>query len=42
MQSTALSPLIHEKPEFHRVFMRWVLVSDTNGNRRPQMQWRAN
>jgi hypothetical protein len=42
MRFTASSPLIHEKPEFHRVFMRWVVTTDTNGNRRPQMRWRAN
>ena len=42
MRSTTLSPLIREKPEFHRVFMRWVVVTDTNGNRRLQMRWRAN
>ena len=42
MRSTTLSPLIHEKPEFHCVFMGWVVVTDTNGNRRPQMRWRSN
>ena len=42
MRSTMLSPLIHEKPELHRVFMQWVIIADANGNRRPQMRWQAN
>ena len=42
MRSVTLSPLTHEGPEFHRVFMRWVVVTDTNGHRRPQMRWRAD
>ena len=42
MRSTTLRPLIHEKAEFHRALMRWVVITDTNGNRRPQMRWRAN
>ena len=42
MRSATLNPLTHEKPELHRVFMHWVVVTDTNGNRRPQMRWRAN
>ena len=42
MRSTMLSPLTREKPELHRVFMQWVVVTDTKGNWRPQMRWRAN
>lgn len=42
MRSTMLSPLTHERPEYHRVFMRWVVIADPNGNRRPQIRWRAN
>ena len=42
MRSAMLSPLTHERLEFHRVFMRWVVITDTNGNRQPQMRWRAN
>lgn len=28
--------------EVHLVRMDWVVVADTNGNRRLQMRWRAN
>jgi hypothetical protein len=42
MRSAPLSPLTREKPESHRVFMRWVVVTDTKGNRQPQMHWLAN
>jgi hypothetical protein len=34
----------HEKAdaEFRRVYMNWIVVSDTNENRRLQMHWQAN
>jgi hypothetical protein len=33
--------LIHEKhePELRRVLLKWVTVTDTQGNRPPQMHW---
>jgi len=36
-----ISRPVEQKPEaeFHPVHMNWVVVSDTNGNRRLQMHW---
>ena len=41
MNSTNRTPLIPAKhqAEIHRVLMKWVTVTDTQGNRRPQMYW---
>jgi hypothetical protein len=41
MSSTNGTLWIHEKHQFeiHRVLMQWVTVTDTQGNRRPQMHW---
>jgi hypothetical protein len=38
-----ISP-VHEKreAEFRPLPMDWVVVTDTNGNRRPEMRWRVN
>lgn len=37
-----LSPA-HEKHEapIHSLCMNWVVITDTKGNRRPEMRWRA-
>lgn len=44
MSSISCTLLIHEKHEsdLRRVLMKWVIVTDSNGNRRPQMYWRSN
>jgi len=41
MSSTNRTLLIHEKHqlEIRRVLLKWVTVTDTQGNRRPQMRW---
>jgi hypothetical protein len=28
--------------EFRLLHMNWVVVTDTNGNRQPEMRWRVN
>ena len=35
---------VHKKSETeaHHLHMNWVVVTDTNGNRRLQMRWRTN
>jgi len=35
---------VHEKreAEFRPLYMNRVVVTDTNGNRRPEMRWRVN
>jgi hypothetical protein len=35
---------VHEKreAEFRPLRMDWVVVTDTNGNRRPEIGWRVN
>jgi len=35
MRSVPLSSSMHEKPGFRLVLRRWVVVTDTSGNRRP-------
>lgn len=43
MSSISCTLLIHEKHEPVRcVLMKWVMVTDARGNRRPQMYWRSN
>ena len=44
MSRTNGTLLIHERHalESRRVLMKWVIVTDRNGNLRPQMDWQAN
>ncbi len=43
MYNTIPVPSVHEKgeKEYHSVRMDWILITDVNGNRRPQMHWRT-
>ena len=41
---TTLTAPVHEKhwTEFHLLLMNWVVFTDANGNRRPQMRWHTD
>ena len=37
--SDIYSPVHESRPEFHSLHMNWLLIADTEGNHRAQMQW---